>query len=532
MSVITLPPGSLPSGIVVSADGNLVYVANFGKQSISIINTATNAITESIQLSGASPYEIALNRDGSRLYSPNHSSNGANSILIINTATNAVISTMAVGNQPFNACVSPDGLLLYVANTNSSNVIVINTATNKIVSTISTGKWSWRVTTNPDGSRLYVTNSGAGTVSVINTSDNSILTTINVSGDPTGESFNLDGSLLYVVSQGSDLMLVIDPVANKVITTVGLGTHPLGLGNFVMPETGCTGTPVKFSITVAPAEPPLITVTGTLQPLQTTYGTPSAPTSFTLNGTNMQAGVLVSPPPGFELSTDNSTFSNAITVGAAGTIAPTVVYIRLAASAPVGSYMGNVVLSSDNAPNASIPMSASIVKPAPLTIIADDKNKSYGQVNPALTVTYNGFKNNDGPAQLTSQPLITTTAVTTSAPGEYPITVSAAGSPNYSITYVFGELIVAPAIVAIPNTFTPNNDGINDTWNIQYLDTFPNCTVDIYNRYGTKIYASIGYAVPWNGRYKGANLPAGTYYYIINLHDGSPVLSGSITILR
>lgn len=532
VSVITLPPGSGPSGIVVSPDGNLVYVANYGRQSISIINTATNAITGSIQLSGAFPYEIALSRDGSRLYSPNHSINGTNNISIINTATNAVIFTMAVGDQPFNACVSPDGLLLYVANTNSGNVIVINTETNKIVSTMITGLGPWRVTTNPDGSRLYVSNSNSGTVSVINTADNSILTTINVGGQPYGESFNLDGSLLYVVSANTNLMSVIDPVANKVITTVGLGTYPFGLGNFVMPETGCTGTPVKFSITVARAEPPLITVTGTLQPLQTTYGTPSAPTSFTLNGANMQAGVLVSPPPGFEVSADNSTFSNTITVGAEGTIAPTTIYIRLAASASFGSYMGNVVLSSDNAPNASIPMPASTVKPATLTITADDKNKNYGQPNPALTVTYQGFKNNDGPAQLTSLPQVTTTAVTTSPPGEYPITVSAAGADNYSITYVFGTLTVSPSIVDIPNGFTPNNDGINDTWNIQYLDTYPNCSVDIFNRYGTKVYASIGYPAPWNGRYKGANLPAGTYYYIINLHNGSPVLSGSVTILR
>ena len=533
VSLIPLPSGSLPSGIVVSPDGRLVYVANYGKQSISIINTATNEIVHSIQIQRALPYEIALSRDGSRLYSPNHSFTGVNSISIINTLTNAVISTMTVGDQPFNACVSPDGSTLYVANTNAGNVIVINTLTNKIVSTIATGSGPWRVTTNPDGSRLYVTNSEINTISVINTSDNSILTTINVAGQPFGESFNLDGSRLYVASASTNSLSVINPADNTVITTLGVGHYPLALGNFVMPETGCTGTPVKFTITATRAEPPLITTTGALQPLQTTYGTPSASTNFTLTGANMQAGVVVTPPPGFELSTDNITFSNTVTVGAAGSIAPTPIYIRLAAATFVGSYTGNIVLSSDGAPNASILMPASIVAPAPLTIIADDKSKYYGQPNPPLTVTYKGFENNDGPAQLTSLPLVTTTAVTASPPGEYPITLSAAAAANYSIGYVFGKLIVAPPLtLAIPNTFTPNNDDINDTWNIPFLNTYTDCFVDIYNRYGAKIYSSIGYAVPWDGRYKGANLPIGTYYYIINLHNSSPVLSGSVTIIR
>ena len=84
----------------------------------------------------------------------------------------------------------------------------------------------------------------------------------------------------------------------------------------------------------------------------------------------------------------------------------------------------------------------------------------------------------------------------------------------------------------VPNAFTPNNDGINDTWNIKYLDSYPNNTVDIYNRYGEKLYSSVGYSVPWDGRYKGADLPTGTYYYIINPKNGRKIISGSVTIIR
>jgi gliding motility-associated-like protein len=80
--------------------------------------------------------------------------------------------------------------------------------------------------------------------------------------------------------------------------------------------------------------------------------------------------------------------------------------------------------------------------------------------------------------------------------------------------------------------FTPNGDGVNDTWNIKYLETYPGNTVDIYNRQGEKVYSSIGYASPWDGRYKGAILPTGTYYYIINPKNGRKLISGNVTIIK
>ncbi len=86
----------------------------------------------------------------------------------------------------------------------------------------------------------------------------------------------------------------------------------------------------------------------------------------------------------------------------------------------------------------------------------------------------------------------------------------------------------------IPNTFTPNGDGINDEWIIPYLDSYPNATVEIYNRYGQKIFTSSAYSIPFNGRYNGAELPLGTYYYIINPKTkiSRKLITGSVTIIR
>lgn len=89
-----------------------------------------------------------------------------------------------------------------------------------------------------------------------------------------------------------------------------------------------------------------------------------------------------------------------------------------------------------------------------------------------------------------------------------------------------------PEVLVIPNTFTPNNDGINDTWNLSSLKLPSNCTVNIFNRYGKRIYTSIGYTTAWDGKYKNANVPVGTYYYVIDLKNGAMPLSGSLTVIR
>jgi gliding motility-associated-like protein len=87
-------------------------------------------------------------------------------------------------------------------------------------------------------------------------------------------------------------------------------------------------------------------------------------------------------------------------------------------------------------------------------------------------------------------------------------------------------------VVEIPNTFTPNGDGINDLWDITALQAYPGCTISIFNRSGTLIYNSVNYPKPWDGTYNGQKLPVGTYYYVIDLKNGKKPLAGSVTIIR
>lgn len=86
--------------------------------------------------------------------------------------------------------------------------------------------------------------------------------------------------------------------------------------------------------------------------------------------------------------------------------------------------------------------------------------------------------------------------------------------------------------VFIPNAFSPNGDGLNDAWEIIRISDYPNCRVEVYDRWGSTIFISSGYKIPWNGTFKGNLLPTGSYTYVIRLGDGGKAIRGSVAILR
>jgi gliding motility-associated-like protein len=86
--------------------------------------------------------------------------------------------------------------------------------------------------------------------------------------------------------------------------------------------------------------------------------------------------------------------------------------------------------------------------------------------------------------------------------------------------------------VTVPNAFSPNNDGINDTWKVDKLVTYPESVTSVFNRYGQQVFHCNGYEVEWDGTYEGLPLPVGTYYYTIDLKTGLGNPSGWVVILR
>lgn len=195
-----------------------------------------------------------------------------------------------------------------------------------------------------------------------------------------------------------------------------------------------------------------ISVSGTLASLVTTYGTVSANTSFDVGGTDLTAGITVTPPLGFEVSTLSDFSSNVgnnatpIVIGTGGTIPATTVYVRLMLS-PAGNYNGNIVLSSTGVSSVNVPANAvNTINPLALTITGITANdKTFDNTTTATlsgTPTLVGVLVADEPnVTLGGTPLanFNDAAVGNNKPvtvSGYTISGSAAG--NYSLTQPTG----------------------------------------------------------------------------------------------
>jgi gliding motility-associated-like protein len=86
--------------------------------------------------------------------------------------------------------------------------------------------------------------------------------------------------------------------------------------------------------------------------------------------------------------------------------------------------------------------------------------------------------------------------------------------------------------VRVNNGFSPNGDGINDSFTIEGLENYPNHKLQVFNRWGTEIYNAVQYKGNWEGFWDNTNLPEGTYFYILDLGDGEKPKSGYVQIQR
>jgi gliding motility-associated-like protein len=95
-----------------------------------------------------------------------------------------------------------------------------------------------------------------------------------------------------------------------------------------------------------------------------------------------------------------------------------------------------------------------------------------------------------------------------------------------------------PSDFFIPEGFSPNEDDINDLFVIRGILNFPSNDFRVFNRWGVQIYQAIPYTNAWDGKSTsnlnvgGDTLPVGTYFYVLDLKDGSEVYTGTIYLNR
>lgn len=120
----------------------------------------------------------------------------------------------------------------------------------------------------------------------------------------------------------------------------------------------------------------------------------------------------------------------------------------------------------------------------------------------------------------------TSQTIEISGPGTYTVVVT----NEYGCTAT--DEIFVTMDVGIPNFFTPNVDGANDTWEIPYLSNTPEARLYIYDRFGNLVITFLYGEGPWDGTRNGQPVKADTYWYVIRMSKESKPLKGSVTIIR
>ncbi len=113
---------------------------------------------------------------------------------------------------------------------------------------------------------------------------------------------------------------------------------------------------------------------------------------------------------------------------------------------------------------------------------------------------------------------------------EYSVVVS---SPEGCETRLSFKLLVLP-LVHIPTGFSPNGDGINDKWILRGIEAYPDSRVEIFDRYGQRLFVQTGYSSDkaWDGTYQGRLLEFGSYFYVVDLGRPGMRYTGHVTILE
>ncbi|MCF8374386.1 MAG: right-handed parallel beta-helix repeat-containing protein [Bacteroidales bacterium] len=115
------------------------------------------------------------------------------------------------------------------------------------------------------------------------------------------------------------------------------------------------------------------------------------------------------------------------------------------------------------------------------------------------------------------------------APGVYNLMVGDSNlcQKDYIFTIPFSEL----PCLEIPNVFSPNDDGINDNWVIKGMEYVPTCELKVLDRWGRTVFESIGYPIPWDGKYDNKPLQSDAYFYFIQYNNGAEPLTGKVSIV-
>ena len=234
------------AGPSLAAPG-MVYIADEGSDTVSVLDAESFKKVATVAV-GREPHNVQLSPDGKLAWvttngerrkagpqkmgmsKDEHAAMTApGEVWAIDTASRTVVAKVPVGMHPAHVVLSTDGRFAYATNGGDNTVSVVDTGMRQAVATIPVGAYPHGLRISPDGKEAYVANLKGGTVSVIDTQARKEVAQIAVGKGPAQTGFTADGRLAFVSLSQENAVALIDPATRKVVARIGVGTVPIQL---------------------------------------------------------------------------------------------------------------------------------------------------------------------------------------------------------------------------------------------------------------------------------------------------------------
>jgi YVTN family beta-propeller protein len=199
-----------------------IYVANESSNDISVIDANTFEPLGSIPALNHSTHDLAVTRDGRRVYATNLASGR---VSVIDTARKETIASIYTGERCHVVALTNDDSQLWVANIGENTISIVDTVNFRILGTIPVGKGPTGLTFSHDGRYAFVSSQGEKTVGVIDTTTHQIIKTIPVGANPHFLVVSRDGHV-WGVNTGDNDIYVLDPENHEKVGTFAVGDKP------------------------------------------------------------------------------------------------------------------------------------------------------------------------------------------------------------------------------------------------------------------------------------------------------------------
>ncbi|WP_101952741.1 VCBS domain-containing protein [Mycobacterium sp. 3519A] len=305
-----------PSAMAINSSGSVLYVTSRDAGTVTKITTATNAVSGTVTLpAGSLPTGITVSPDKTKLYVISNKATGGGTVAVFGYTSSTVTTIANLPSAPTGLAVSPDNKRLYVSSADGK-VTVYDTATRAVVATRTVAGVPSSVSVSNDGTTLFVTDT-VGRVVALDAATGAPLTTVATRTSTTAMSVvprtavSPDGTKLFVTDYDADKVYVVGMVTPNTAPTVGT---PI-----LNAPSATTGT-LTGKVVVNDPDGDTLTYTVVTKPTKGTLTLKADGTfTYTPTATARHTAALDSPPPG--ALTDSFTVS--VSDGRGGVVTPT-----------------------------------------------------------------------------------------------------------------------------------------------------------------------------------------------------------------